>query len=71
MEEKLNVIGDALEAIYNTTVSNERRAAATEVSKDSSLLLRLVLLLISALFADADLLKSHIRYNVGIILAEL
>ncbi|OZC04828.1 hypothetical protein X798_08193 [Onchocerca flexuosa] len=31
MEEKLNVIGDALEAIYNTTVSNERRAAATEV----------------------------------------
>uniref|UniRef100_A0A8R1TRJ5 Xpo1 domain-containing protein n=1 Tax=Onchocerca volvulus TaxID=6282 RepID=A0A8R1TRJ5_ONCVO len=31
MEEKLNVIGDALEAIYNTTISNERRAAASQV----------------------------------------
>ncbi|EJW86362.1 hypothetical protein WUBG_02722 [Wuchereria bancrofti] len=31
MEDRLNVIGNALEAIYNTTVSNERRAAASQV----------------------------------------
>lgn len=39
MEDRLNVIGNALEAIYNIAVSNERRAAASQVSEHLSLLL--------------------------------
>ncbi|KAL3990326.1 Exportin 1-like family protein [Acanthocheilonema viteae] len=31
MEDRLNVIGNALEAIYNTAVSNEQRSAASQV----------------------------------------
>uniref|UniRef100_A0A158Q7S7 Xpo1 domain-containing protein n=1 Tax=Elaeophora elaphi TaxID=1147741 RepID=A0A158Q7S7_9BILA len=31
MEDRLNVIENALEAIYNTTISNEQRAAASQI----------------------------------------
>ncbi|CAG9539165.1 unnamed protein product [Cercopithifilaria johnstoni] len=31
MEDRLNVIGSALEAIYNTTVNNEQRSAASQI----------------------------------------
>lgn len=59
MEDRLNVIGNALEAIYNTAVSNEQRSAASQVGEGSSLF---TLCLIPTLFFCTPMYWDFAQY---------
>ncbi|MCP9263084.1 hypothetical protein DINM_006433 [Dirofilaria immitis] len=64
MEDRLNVIGNALEAIYNPTISNERRVAASQVIESIKELPPVDVEQIAyALISEKDLILARTGWN--------